>query len=242
MEKFSEKILFSGQEKGQEQEREREQEQSEAAEVIASFPGFLETQRKLKLEEIEDEEELKKAYRDVTEYQFLITHFVASQAENPEVLRKIWRDLKDIARKNGEGPNFGIFQRGVVTQVATRRTFEALGFQPRFAHPDEDAFKKIDMWSDDRHAVQIKGSARESFGIFETDEIGPAAVEITDGGTRKLFDSDLRSFKTKLKSFGNGVKGYFIVIPSDKIDPETGKPSEELIALVREKVGARQAP
>lgn len=215
-------------------------EHSEMAEVVASFPAFLETKQKLKMEEIEDEAELLAAYRDVTEYQFLITHYVASQAEDPRMLPEMWHQLKDVARTKGEQPNFSMFQRGVVTQVATHRIFQELGFNPEFAHPNDDAFKKVDLWSDATHAVQVKGSAHESFGIFETDEVGPSPVQITDGTTRKLFDSDLRSFKTKLKSFGEGVKGYFIVIPSDTIDFTTGKPSEELVALVKQKIGARE--
>jgi hypothetical protein len=214
-------------------------ERSEMAEVIASFSSFLETQRRLKMEEIESEEELLAAYRDVTEYQFLITHYVVSQAENPGALCEMWHALKEIARTKGEQQNFSMFQRGVVTQVATHRVFQELGFNPRFAHPSDDAFKKIDLWSDATHAIQVKGSARESFGIFETDKIGPSPVEIMDGKTRKLFDGDIRSFRTKLKGFGADVKGYFIVIPSDKIDFTTGKPSEELVALVRQKIGPR---
>jgi hypothetical protein len=134
-----------------------------------------------------------------------------------------------------------MFQRGVVTQVATHRIFKELGFNPKISHPDEDAFKKIDMWSDKKHAVQIKGSAHEAFGIYETDEIGPAPVEISeDGKTRKLFDGQLRSFRTKLKSFGSDVKGYFIVIPSNMLDFSTGEPSRELVELVRHKIAPQE--
>ena len=213
-------------------------------EVEASFSSFLETKRKLKMEEIEDEEELLAAYKDVTEYQFLITHYIASQAENPAVLKEMWGRLREIARSKKEAENFTPFQRGVVTQVATYRVFKELGFQPQFSHPRDDAFKKIDLWSDATHAVQVKGSAHEAFDIFETDRVGPAPVEISrDGKTRQLFDSDLRSFKTKLKSFGTNVKGYFIVIPSDKdnkmIDFTTGEPSRELIDLIKERIGTQ---
>ena len=216
-------------------------EQTERMEVFASFPAFLETKRKLKMEEIEDEDELLAAYRDVTEYQFLITHYVASQAENIAGLKDAWNRLRDISKTKGEEGNFNIFRRGVVTQVATYRIFAKLGFKPRFSHPDQDAFKKIDLWSDATHAVQVKGSAHEEFGIFETDKVGPAPVEISrDGKTRTLFDSDLRSFKTKLRSFGTGVKGYFIVIPSDKIDFTTGEPSPELIHLIEQKIGPQE--
>jgi hypothetical protein len=212
-------------------------EDTERAAVISSFPSFLETGRKLKMEEIEDEDEILAAYRDVTEFQFLITHYVISQAENASGLKEMWRQLKEISRSKNEDQNFSMFQRGVVTQVATHRIFKELGFNPRISHPDEDAFKKIDMWSDGNRAVQIKGSAHEAFGIYETDEVGPAPVEISeDGKTRKLFDSQIRSFRTKLKSFGNDVKGYFIVIPSDKLDFTTGEPSRALIELVKQKI------
>ncbi len=212
-------------------------ENAEWAEVIASFAPFLETKRRLKMEEIEDDEAILAAYKDVTEYQFLITHYVATQAEDPSALKAMWHELREVAKSKNEDQNFNIFQRGVVTQVATHRIFKELGFNPQFSHPKDDAFKKIDLWSDATHAVQVKGSAHEAFGIFETDKIGPSPVEISgDGKTRKLFDSDLRSFKTKLRSFGADVKGYFIVIPSDKIDFATGKPSEELIELVKQKI------
>jgi hypothetical protein len=213
------------------------QEHTEKMEVIASFLSFLETSRKLKMEEIEDDNELLAAYRDVTEFQFLITHYVVSQEDNASLLKEMWSQLREIAQSENEGQNFSMFQRGVVTQVATHRIFKELGFHPKTAHPDEDAFKKIDLWSDERHAVQVKGSAREAFGIYETDEVSPTSVEISDDGkTRKLFDSDIRSFKTKLRSFGGNIKGYFIVIPSPMLDFTTGKPSEELVALVRNKI------
>jgi hypothetical protein len=168
-------------------------ESTERIAVISSFPSFLETGRKLKMDEIEDEDEILAAYRDVTEFQFLITHYVVSQAENAQGLKEMWRQLKEISKSKNEDQNFSMFQRGVVTQVATHRIFKELGFNPKISHPDEDAFKKIDMWSDDTHAVQIKGSAHEAFGIYETDEIGPTPVEISeDGKTRKLFDSQIR--------------------------------------------------
>jgi len=89
--------------------------------------------------------------------------------------------------------------------------------------------------------VQVKGSAYyQEFNIFETDKVGPSPVEISDGKTKKLFDSAMHSLKTSLKSFGNDVKGYFIVIPSDKIDFTTGKPSKELIDLIRQKVSPQK--
>ncbi len=222
------------------QQQESLRNPAEAAErdaVVRSFGRFLETKQRLNREELEDDDAVAEAYRDMTEYQFLITHFVASQAEHPEQLPALWRELKDIARDHEEQQNFSMFQRGVVTQVATHRIFKELGFAPRFAHPDEDAFKKVALWSDPKHAVQIKGSSREEFGIYKTSEVGPASTEVSDGRTRRIFDGDIRSFKTKLKSFGEGVEGYFIVIPSDKIDFTTGKPSEEIVKMVREKVG-----
>lgn len=193
------------------------------------------------MEEIEDEAELRAAYRDVTEFQFLITHYVISQAEDPQALKEMWHTLKDVSRSKSEEQNFSLFQRGVVTQVAIHRIFKELGFSPKISHPDEDAFKKIDMWSDEKHAVQVKGSAHEAFGIYETDKIGPAPVEIPgEGNTRKLFDGQLRSFRTRLKSFGNDVKGYFIVIPSDKLDFATGEPSRELVELVKQKIAPQE--
>lgn len=102
--------------------------------------------------------------------------------------------------------------------------------------------KMEEMWSDEKHAVQVKGSSHEAFGIYETDEVGPAPVEIAgEGNTRKLFDGQLRSFRTKVKSFGKDVKGYFIVIPSDKLDFTTGEPSKELVELVRQKIAPQKS-
>jgi len=216
-------------------------ESAERKAVISSFPAFLKTQYKIKMEEIEDEKELHAAHEDITEYQFLITHHVLSESDNASSLRDMWRKLREIARQKEEEQNFSIFQRGIVTQVAIHQVFKELGFNPRFSRPKHDAFKKIDLWSDAKHAVQVKGSACEKFGIFETDEIGLTPVEISeDGKTKKLFDNEFRLFKTKLKSFGNDVKGYFIVIPSDKIDFTTGKPSKELIDLIRQKISPQK--
>jgi hypothetical protein len=77
-------------------------ESAERAAVIASFPSFLETQRKLKMEEIENDEELLAAYKDVTEYQFLITHYVVSESENGSLLKEMWHQLREIAKSKQE--------------------------------------------------------------------------------------------------------------------------------------------
>jgi hypothetical protein len=66
-------------------------ESTERMAVISSFSSFLETGKKLKMEEIEDEDETLAAYRDLTEFQFLITHYVISQAENALALKEMWR-------------------------------------------------------------------------------------------------------------------------------------------------------
>lgn len=205
--------------------------------VISSFPAFLETKWKLKMEEIEDDDELAVAYKDLTEYQFLISHYVISQGDNAPALEEMWRELRAVSESKGEGPNFKMFRRGIVTQVATYRVFEELGLHPKNATPEQDAYKKVDLWSDDEHAVQIKGSAIEKFGIYKTDEVSPTSVEISGGGgKRNVYDNDIRSFRTKVRSFGKNFKGYFIVIPSDMIDFTTGKPKQELIELVRQEV------
>jgi len=120
-------------------------ESAERKAVISSFPSFLETQYKIKMEEIEDDKELRAAHNNLTEYQFLITHYVASDSENVSSLKDLWRQLREISRSKQEEQNFSMFQRGIVTQVAIHQVFKKLGFNPRFAHPRDDAEKKIDL-------------------------------------------------------------------------------------------------
>jgi len=53
----------------------------------------------------------------------------------------------------------------------------------------------------------------------------------------QTFDSDFNSLKAKMRAFGPGVTGYFIVIPSAMINTTTGEPTKELIGSIRKTVG-----
>jgi hypothetical protein len=209
-------------------------DQLEGIEIIFGIRPFLELSRKMDTEEIPYAERIK-ILEEITEYQFLLTHFVQSNGQDKKFLALFWNTLEKIASQSELSRQLNIIRRGIITQVATFRMLEAAGTHPRLSHPSEDAFKSVDLWSDRGYAVQIKGTPEMEPRIMETDEIGFPGAETQSGHYNSHLFAQAQRFKMKVAR--DGKKGYFIVTPYSKVDFVTGEPDKELIDFAKRKLG-----
>ncbi len=222
--------------------QEKYSNQLEGVESLFELAPFLLLSKKISNKEIDDREERKKAYEELTQYQFLLTHFISINSRDKDFLNIFWETARGIAEKTGCLKEFNITKRGIITQVATYKIFEELGENPKLSHPKEDAFRSIDLWTDENHAVQVKSSYEDEIKIVETDEITFPGVQIEENSRIKQFSSnhfqEAQKFKAKVKDYekisNKKLDGYFIVIPYSKVDFITGEPSKELIEFVRD--------
>ncbi len=94
---------------------------------------------------------------ELTQYHFLLSHFIKENTADREFLQLFWDALYKIASP-GYTKEFNIYRAGVLTNVATFKIFESLGDSPKMSNPKDDAFNSIDMWAGD-DVVQIKGDS-----------------------------------------------------------------------------------
>jgi hypothetical protein len=221
-------------------------DQLEGVEALFGFVDCLNNTNKLDRGEV-PKEQVMEIFEDLTQYQFLVSHFIGQNSDDREFLKLFWDALHTISSP-GSVKEFNIYRHGILTQVATFKIFEKLGENPTMAHPKEDAFKKIDMWVGE-NAVQIKGDARATkLEMVEVGEGGVVAVPgvIVDKNnqsryfTNEMF-SKIQKFKIKFEEYKKSLgkehmKAYFLVIPFSMIDPITGEPSDELVQEVRERI------
>lgn len=222
-------------------------DQMEAVEVIFGIKDFIEKSRNLNLKhkELTGKEKID-AYRDITEYQFLFTHFVIQNHNDRKFLELFWNIAEEIARKMGAEREINMLRRAQVSQTAVYRIMEELGENPKLSHPDEDAFESVDLWESSEKAVQIKGWEEQVPAIFTSDEISFPAIRADQKMTSKFYSSaeymgkKNTIFRAKIKEYGDRLgkhfEGYMLVVPYSKIDFVNGEPAPELVEFFREKL------
>ena len=197
-----------------------------------------------------DSAEIKQKYRELTQYQFLLTNLAINNVDNPDFMRAFWKSAKKINGSQGGPGLVDRYRSGVISTVATYKAFEALGGTPKLSHPDNDAFDAIDVWADEQHAVQVKGEKEDTLAFYKTDEIDHPGVEIESDSDVKVFspvtDNEVVKFRDKVGRYarrvGKPVEGYFVRIPYSMIDPDTGKPSATLLDAMRAKLAPAAIP
>ena len=188
-----------------------------------------------------------KPFQDITEYQFLFTHYLLSAGEDKAFLQRFWSVADQIADRTGQRAELDKLRRGLLSQVAAFRVLQALGREPHLSHPSEDAFRAVDLWAGDDTAIQVKGEARrlDEPAVIEVDDVAFPAVETRSVDDRAHFNANLHKtharFRMRLREYGQltgrAYRGYVLVIPNQKIDFVTGEPAPELIARFRELLG-----
>lgn len=195
-------------------------------------------------------EEISEVFQSITEYNFLLADFIYNNSNDKKFLTKFWDVLESIAAKKKQLSQFHVLQRGTVTQVAILKLFEQVGLKTRLAHPAEDAFHAVDLWID-AAAVQIKGDWHKNAKpvFLETDTIAFPGIEMSKSEIKEraqiyhlnsyMFQA-AQKFHAKLSKYKElthkDVRGYFLLIPHQKVDFITGKPAPELVQLVKEHI------
>ncbi|MFA6407594.1 MAG: hypothetical protein WCV80_02710 [Candidatus Paceibacterota bacterium] len=219
---------------------ERFPQMHESIEATTGMVSFLEAQKEVSAIKKAGETVPGKSYIDLTEYQFLFTHFIDSSGAEPELLTHFWKSGAAIAEKLNTQKQFEQTKQGLLTQVATLKVFKALGLNPKLSHPKEDAYNAIDLWANESDAIQVKSSKENPVEIIETDTMSFPAVEM--GNTfysSKQFDNAQR-LKAKVAAYGKQlhkhINAYLIEIPLSEVDIITGEPSPNLIKTISEKM------
>jgi len=146
-------------------------DQLQAIAVISEIGSVIRTQDKLQRHERMSPRELEDAFRDLTEYQFLITNFALHNIDNMEAMREMWSALFKVSEKMGGAETVAKLKTGVLSTVATMKCLEAMGAKPALSHPDDDAFRAIDINLAGTRAVQVKrGYETDDRILFTTDE------------------------------------------------------------------------
>jgi hypothetical protein len=188
----------------------------------------------------------------------LLTNFALNNIEDAEGMKAFWESLFTTADKAGNHDIAARIKTGVLSTVATMKCLEAIGAKPALSHPREDAYNAIDIFAGGR-AIQVKRGHRGEKMLYTTDDLDfPGPEIVNEDGSVSHFsaeidrgaEQDLMTFRRKVADYsrdiGHEVKGYFIRLPYDKIEPDTGKPTEELIAQVRQEfadaIRRNQAP
>ncbi len=220
-------------------------DQLEAITIFTNLPAILEAGDKVDDSSLHNKRKLP-LYRELTEYQYLLTHFALENADKPEVMQNLWSVAGNMAARMDKSKDFQARKAGALTAAAAHHLFSTLGKQPELSHPDEDAFDAIDLWVEDEHsAVQIMKSDAEEVTISRTDDVLYPGIAVEGDQVSQHFsvnspvDKALR-FRTKLAHYAQEhsqpVEGYFLQIPYSQIDSQTGVPSPVLVEQMRAKL------
>lgn len=226
-------------------------DQLESVEVIFGLNDFLRKEKKLDEEkERRDYKSEKSRFKDLTEYQFLFTHYLIENSHDREFLNQLWKMAEAVGRRAGAEKQFSGLRRGLLSQVAVYKILEAIGEKPQLSHPDEDAFHAVDLWAHNDTAVQIKASrAVEEPEVLESEHLAFPAVEAKSEREARYYNAkyfqDSVRFRAKIRNYGREIgkeiKGYMLIVPYSKIDSVTGEPSLELTEFFKEKLSSKQA-
>lgn len=231
-------------------------EQLEGVEALFGLRDFL-----LKQKEIDERRESggyrkveSRRFEDLTEYQFLFTHYVLSNMKDKDFLVRFWETAESISKKTKTETQVERLRRGVLSQAAVYKILEELGENPQLSKPKEDAFHKIDLWMKQgvvkgRMAVQAKaGQYIENPAVIESEHISFPAISAGTKEQSRYYNSkyfqESALFRAKIKDYGKtigeNIKGYMLIIPFSKIDGTTGEPAPELVEFFKEKIQTKE--
>lgn len=203
----------------------------------------------------------KSEYLNLTEYQFLFTHFIMNNNHDQEFMGLFWTAMEKAAESVRARSRVQALRRGILSQVTVAELLKMNNEPARLSLPKEDAFNAIDLWSYEDTAIQIKGVV-DNNGNTETE---PAKLEIIEVDPNKVgvqfpavesctldknletknityYNTDLQDeinkFRFKIGEYsrqkGIKINSFVIVIPYSLIDQTTGKPTPELIKQFNE--------
>lgn len=221
-------------------------DQLEGVEILFGLGDFLEKQKKISEETGRGRRIDPEKFRDLTESQFLLTHYIVQNQKDKEFLRKFWSVAEEIGKRTGTSEQLNRTRLGLLGQAAVYKILESLGENPRLSHPREDAFSAIDLWAgSEKSAVQVKlGKEVTEPAVLKSDMVAFPAIQAKTEEKSRYYSSkyfqDSARFAMKIKKYGEmlgkNIEGYTLVVPRHKIDFITGEPAPELVEFFREKL------
>lgn len=227
-------------------------ENPESAEIIEIMFGIKEVanieqelriakSRKIRIEK----EKLKEMMRDLTQWNFLVTHFF-SRTKDKLFANSFWAELGAIYKLFSDRPLRGI-RKGIIGQVGVYKTLEKLGLRPKIAHPNEDAFEKMDLLVSlptTEVAIQTRYTRKIKQPLIIKDDIDYPSVllESLDKETYiSHYDIEQmtrlsESCRKKSKQTGKKIQSFYLVIPEGSFDSNTGEPSEEFLRQIEPEI------
>lgn len=192
-----------------------------------------------------EREKLKELMRDLTEWQFLMTHLL-TQFKDKSSAAIFWSELGSLY-KFFSGESLRGHKKGVIGQIGVYKTLEKFGLRPKIAHPDEDAFEKMDLsvsLPTAETAIQTKYTERIKQPLVIKDDIDYPSVllEKLDKETYiSHYDIEqmmrLReSCRKKSARTGKKIEALYLAIPEGSFDPDTGEPSEEFLKQIEPEI------
>ena len=191
----------------------------------------------------------KDIFKDLTEYQYLLTFYV-DHAQNRDELRSMWNyfhqiDLLLNKKLNKDKKIAPYLQYGIVGQVAVNKIFRRLKMPYYLSTPSQDAYQKTDAWLDvsKQTALQIKRYKDFSKPVLLPVKYisFPALVkELPTSNTKRIYSvaDELRLYAMKKEKLaemeGKEVEAFMVILPGKGIDNITGEPSEEVVDFFRQ--------
>jgi hypothetical protein len=220
-------------------------DQIEGVEVIFGLRDFLIRQQYINARRESGYSINKEIFKELTKYQFLLTHYIAQNSQDKEFLEKFWGVAENLAEKTKTLRELHAMRLGILGQVATYKILEKIGKNPQLSHPQEDAFESIDLWMEKNTAIQVKsGKYVEEPAVLESENMAFPLVSVSKGKCAQYYNekyfNETQRFKAKISKYGETInrkiKGYLLVVPTHKIDFVTGEPAEEVVEFFKEKI------
>jgi hypothetical protein len=201
----------------------------------------LNKEKKIKIER----EKLKEMMRDLTQWHFLVTHLLIDNQDKSFAI-SFWSELGVIYKSFSNKPLKGI-RKGIIGQVGVYKVFKKLGFNPKIAHPDEDAFEKMDLLVSlptAETAVQTKYTERVKQPLIIKDNIDYPSV-LLERLEQETYISHYdieqmirlrESCRRKTNRTGKKVEALYLAIPEGSFDPDTGEPTEEFLKQIEPEI------
>ena len=224
-------------------------DQQEGVSVLFELNTFFKDNQFIETTRLSTEKEILKkrsrVFEDLTQYQFLLSHFISQNMGDKEFMNKFWAATEMMAESTGNLIELNKLRKSALSQVATLEACKRPGITPKISHPKEDAFHAIDMWAGDE-PIQLKGTPKNyEFDMLDVNSVSFPAIQINADDTTHLIDTswlgtNLSKFRVKLDRYsrmvGRNLRGHLLILPYSKFDPVTGEPTEEFVMFMKEKL------
>ncbi len=187
----------------------------------------------------------KELFRDLAEYQYLLTFYV-DHSRDREELGKLWDYFYQVdALLNKDKKTAAALQYGIVGQVAVNKIFRKLDIAYHLATPAQDAYQKTDAWVDISQQTALQIKRYKDFDqpvLLPVEQISfPALVrELPTSNVKRIYSvaDELRAYALKkeqlAQSEGRKIEAFMVILPGKGIDNITGEPKDEVVDFFRQ--------